>query len=237
MGTAKGIDTIQAMTSNQTKLVKQFFKTLGVLWIARYAPRDHLNVLNNFETKPSNQRKGAGDLSKKESEFLRVDCNLKILPIQRRTGSPLGSGRHRGFVMAHWALQMGIPQSVHLWCDLEGRGAEQAGRKRCLTYLDEWSTAVKSVGYNAGLYLARRLPWRAPEGPITATDLDELIKKKKFTCFWRSGQKPPVTGPSKGFDIVQQYTTKPYRAKPPLSYVAGPDLMQPRNQKPILWGR
>jgi len=237
MGPAKGIDTIQAMTLKQTKLLKQHFKTLGILWIARYAPRDHVKVLNNFETKPSNRRKGSGNLSKKESEFLRVDCNLKILPVQRRTGSPLGSGRLRGRVMVRWALQMGIPLKVHLWCDLEGRGAENAGKKRCLTYLDEWSTEVTRFGYNAGLYLARPLPWRTRKGgQITAKDLDRLKNKKIFTCFWRSGQKPPVTGPSTGFDIVQQYISKP---KPPKSiyYIAGPDIIQPRNQKPILWGR
>lgn len=227
MGPAKGIDTIQAMTLNQTKLVKQYFKTLGVLWIARYAPRDSMKVDNDFPQK----RSKAGNLSKKESKFLRVDCNLKILPIQRRTGRPLGSGMLRGYVMAQWALHMGIPPGVHLWCDLEGKGAEAAGAKGCLKYLNEWSAMVTSHGYNAGLYLALSLPWRPP---ITANDLDGLTK---ITSFWRSGQRGLVTGPSKGFAIVQQYVTKP---KPPKSvyYIAGPDIIQRSGYPPPkLWGR
>jgi hypothetical protein len=113
---------------------------------------------------------------------------------------------------------MGIPKKVHLWCDLEGKAATQAGVKGCMSYVSGWAYEVRKVGYQAGLYLSQSLPNR-----LSTADLHNLVNGTYLTqellirgavpynlasymplvtCFWKAANTIPAL-PFGSFSIKQ----------------------------------
>jgi hypothetical protein len=137
------------------------FGELGYRFAVRYVRRDPVN---------------ARDLSANEAGVI-LDAGLGLMPVQHveseSSWNPTEEkGRRFGRNGAEHAQQIGIPEGVTLWCDLEGVAVGTAPAQ-VSAYGDAWYQAVWEAGYVPGLYVG----FHAVLGPEALFDL-------RFRHYW-----------------------------------------------------
>lgn len=124
----------------------------------------------------------SNDLSASEATGI-LNAGLALMPIQhvRKSGwSPNQAlGQEDGQAATANAQNVGFPEGVNVWCDLEGVSSS-AGTQAVIDYCKAWYDAVSAAGYIPGLYVG------ANPG-LTGDQLDAL----PFQHFWRSPSNVP----------------------------------------------
>lgn len=188
----RGCDSVQAVTRAQALALAND----GILWIARYIARD----MRRLETPDAHggDWNGCWTLSRSELRDI-ISGGIGVVPVQwgPRSGELLDMrlGSQHGQYAASYARWLGVPEGVHLWCDLEGRRVTAAGKALAREYVDGWSAACLAGGYRVGIYYSGV--------PFTAADLDEITALGWVSAWWRSAVKDHV--PSCGLSIQQHY--------------------------------
>ncbi len=132
------------------------------------------------------------DLTRDEIGRL-FDAGLAVMPVQHveseRSWQPSAEkGRANGWAAASSCKQLGIPDGVTVWCDLEGT-ADDAAAESVAEYCQMWHAAVRTSGYQPGLYVG----WHSG---LTA---DALYHRLAFQHYWSSynlnaDEEPAVRG-------------------------------------------
>lgn len=83
--------------------------------------------------------------------------------------------------------QLGIPNGVTAWCDVEGSGLESA---ETIQRVNAWASSIQAAGYEAGMYVGAGCP-------LTSQQLTNLA----VTRYWHSVSR--VLEPSRGYCMRQ----------------------------------
>lgn len=106
-----------------------------------------------------------------------LNAGLGVMVVQHVAAEgwhPVGSmGSSYGAIAAEEARAVGVLQGVTLWCDLEGISAQSDARD-VIAFCNSWFDAVKSAGFDPGLYV----------GYGCGLSADELYYKLKFRRYW-----------------------------------------------------
>lgn len=227
-----GIDTCSSISPLIEKPFINFCQDMGVGWVARYGPRKSNGYLKSTDKRGFKDCGTNTVLSYDESTFLLNKARVRILPVQFK---PYNSeklsfthGRKIGKIFVDWAIRMGIPKKVHLWCDLEGKttraGIRRTRADRCMEYVSGWAYEAKKAGYNVGLYMY--LQQSVGLRPIHLRQLISgyyLKKHSSFgarflsfqsmmplvTSFWYAPRNVKVTPPC-GYSIRQYFPSTYY---------------------------
>lgn len=203
-GTWRGIDTAGDDHSPGfviTPEVAQKLREKGYWWVARYIPFEVSDVLD--EPRAGGDHRGCYSLSRAEVDWI-LGAGLGLLVIQwgPRGGEQLlgALGRARGEGANAVADALGLPEGIHLGCDLEGRAAAQAGRSGCLSFLARWGQgATRDARRRALLYDGDGMV------PLSAQDLYGLAD---FDCYWSAAAGPPPNPLPRGLSIEQDPPTR-----------------------------
>lgn len=194
----RGIDTAGDDSAEGYVITPERARSLreqGIWWVARYL---------RLSDDPLPRRVAGGDhagcysLSLEEMDAI-VGVGLGLVPVQWGSSGRDVLGRDLGWARGELAIDqaraLGIPDGVHLWCDLEGRAAARAGMGACQRYVAAWARVVTMRGYRAGLYVGD------PGVPLTASQLYGI---PHVTSYWRAATRggPPAPYP-RGWSIVQ----------------------------------
>ena len=95
-----------------------------------------------------------------------------------------------GFAASH-ASQLGFPQGINVWCDLEGVAAGTAA-SQVIDYCNSWFDAVAAAGYVPGLYV----------GANAILDGQTLHEALKFSHYWKSLSNVPEVA-VRGYQMIQ----------------------------------
>jgi hypothetical protein len=134
-----------------------------------------------------------GDLSTQEATGI-LNSGLALMPVQhvRQIGwSPSESlGQQDGQSAVANAQNVGFPQGVSLWCDLEGVNRTTQPQD-VIDYCQAWYQAVAAAGYVPGLYVGAG-------AVLSGQQLYDL----SFQHYWRSGSIVPDI-PIRSYQLLQ----------------------------------
>jgi hypothetical protein len=125
-----------------------------------------------------------------------LGAGLALAPIQHAhvpNWSPTAElGTEDGGNAASHASQLGFPQGMNVWCDLEGVAGATAA-SQVIDYCNSWYGAVADAGYVPGLYV----------GAVAILDGQTLYESLKFSHYWKSlsGSVPEVA--VRGYQMIQ----------------------------------
>jgi len=138
-------------------------------------------------------QESAQDLSTQEATNI-LNSGLALMPVQhvRRQGwlPTLSLGQRYGQDAATNAQNVGFPDGVNIWCDLEGVSG-QATQQDVIAYCEAWYDAVNTAGYSPGLYVGAG-------AQLTGQQLYDL----SFQHFWRSQSQVPDI-PTRSYQLIQ----------------------------------
>ena len=157
------------------------FRSKGYRFAIRYVPRHKPNP-NDLS-----MSEAAGILS---SGLGLMIVQHVIAPLEDGTGWVASGalGTEYGAFAAKSCREIGLPEGVNVWCDLEGVRAHTDPRD-VIAFCNNWHAEVGTAGYTPGLYVGY--------GPgLTA---DQLYRKLRFEHYWsaynlNSDQIPAVRG-------------------------------------------
>lgn len=191
-GCRPGLDTVQAVTREWCDRASDG----GWAWLARYLPRSKDRYENPV---PGGDFLGCWSLSRSEYNEIAASKLIGLAPIQWAPihGTPISGGANAARNMVNYALWLGIAHGCHLWCDLEGSWAREAGRAGCEQYVSEWARAITDGGYRAGLYVGQDVPMSG----------SQLYALPRVTAYWCSATlNARMTEPApRGYSIRQGY--------------------------------
>jgi Domain of unknown function (DUF1906) len=137
----------------------------------------------------------AGDLDAQEATNI-LSAGLALMPVQhvRASGwSPKQSvGQQDGLNAATNAKDIGFPEGINIWCDLEGVN-RSAQAQDVIDYCGAWYQAVNSAGYIPGLYVGAACV-------LTGQQLFGL----PFQHYWRSQSNVPEI-PTRSYQMLQLF--------------------------------
>lgn len=106
-----------------------------------------------------------------------LKAGLAVMVVQHVAAEgwhPTGAlGQSYGAIAAEESRHVGIPRGVTIWCDLEGV-SQQADPRDVIAFCNEWYTAVRLAGFDAGLYV----------GYGCGLTGEQLYYKLKFRRYW-----------------------------------------------------
>jgi hypothetical protein len=166
---AKGVDTITPFTA---QLAAQF-KGAGYSFVVRY-----LGAITTDEM----------------SAILEAGLGLLAVGYSRRPGwHPSASeGAADGAAAVLHARQVGLPESMSLYCDLEGPASSTTAGD-CIAYVNAWAEPVQAAGYVAGLYVGYGIPL-TPQ---------QLYHDLLVTGYWHSCSRVQDVA-VRGYQMIQQ---------------------------------
>jgi len=135
--------------------------------------------------------KAGRDLTADEARII-LDAGLALMIVQHVLNpgwSPTAAlGAQYGANAATFTRQIGVPEGVTVWCDLECVNSN-ASAADVVGFCNAWFDAVAGAGYEPGLYVG-------DEPGLTAT---QLFKNLKFRRYWgaynvNADQEPATRG-------------------------------------------
>ena len=140
-----------------------------------------------------------GDLSATEAGDL-LAAGLALMAVQHVAGEGWAPGEELGETYgtnaANNALEVGLPEGVNVWCDLEGIAAATPADD-VIDYCEAWFYAVEDAGFVPGLYV----------GANCILDGQQLYDLP-FEHYWKSESKVPAV-PVRGYQMVQSLVEAP----------------------------
>lgn len=170
-----GFDVNQQLSISQAAA----FKNAGMEFCIRYIPRTADLI--------------KGNLTATELEWI-LEAGLSVMVVQHvplPNWNPTAElGTQYGAYAAQYAAEIGLPQGVNIWLDLE-EVAASTHPEDVIEYCQCWHGAVKSKGYIPGLYV----------GYGTNLSPNQLYYQLSFQHYWRAYNGSEVQ--VRGFQIVQ----------------------------------
>ena len=164
-------------TTLSADLARQFF-TQGYKFCLRYLSKGQVS---------------SQDLTLQEATGI-LSSGLALMPVQHAPKQ--GWFAHRALGQQHGqeasanAKTIGFPDSVNLWCDLEGVSSS-AQAQDVIDYCEAWHEAVSAAGYIPGLYVGA-------DALLNGRQLYDL----PFGHYWRSQSRVPDI-PHRGYQLIQ----------------------------------
>jgi hypothetical protein len=151
----------------------------------------------------------APDLTGDEMAFI-VGAGLALMPVQHvrypnwMPSAELGTIDGRQAVAN--ARACGFPAGVTVWCDSEGQAG---GAAETIAYVNAWAAAVRSGGYDPGVYVGSGTPLDGQQ--LYGLSVDRYWKSQSQvaepTCGWAMIQLYPETsiaGVKVDIDVIQR---------------------------------
>jgi len=172
-----GIDTSEVLNAEHC----QAAKSRGFAFCIRYVSRT--------------ERRSASDLSEEEARTI-LSAGLALMPVQhvaREGWSPTKNlGTTYGRNAAAHVFQIGFPQGINVWLDLEGI-KPSISHGVVIDYCNAWIAEVASAGFVPGVYV----------GAKAILTGEEIFWRLQTKHFWRSGSKVPDI-PHRGYQLIQK---------------------------------
>jgi hypothetical protein len=173
---AKGFDTDTPLTASTA----QAFADAAFVFVLRYISR------GSTESK--------SDLSTAEAQAI-LQAGLALMPVQHVAAAgwtpSAALGTEYGNNAATHARQVGFPDGVNVWLDLEGIAANTPATA-VVDYCNAWYRAVAQANYLPGLYV----------GANAILDGAELYSQLSFQRYWQSGSHVPEVA-TRGYCMAQ----------------------------------
>jgi hypothetical protein len=159
-------------------------RALGAVGVGRYVPL------------PGND--SSHDVSASELETITAR-GLQVLLFQhvRMPGWVVRDGGATGLRAREYALSIGVPTGVHLFCDWEGPSTDETAE--AITYLDAWADAVRPA-YDAALYVGYE-PVLSPDELYAlpgfdryASDAGHRAVSTRGVCYQQDGPEVVIAG-------------------------------------------
>ena len=135
-----------------------------------------------------------GDLSEAEANVI-LSAGLALMPVQHvapQNWSPSQAlGIRNGKNAAKHASQIGFPEGVNVWLDLEGAKASTP-HEAMIAYCNAWFAEVEGAGFVPGVYVGAR-------AILTGNELFWRLTTKHY---WKSGSRFPDI-PHRGYQLIQ----------------------------------
>jgi Domain of unknown function (DUF1906) len=136
----------------------------------------------------------AGDLSEAEANVI-LSAGLALMPVQHvapQNWSPSRAlGIRNGKNAAKHARQIGFPEGVNVWLDLED-AKTSTPHETMITYCNAWFAEVERAGFVSGVYVGAG-------AILTGTELFWRLTTKHY---WKSGSRVPDI-PHRGYQLIQ----------------------------------
>jgi hypothetical protein len=134
------------------------------------------------------------DLSEAEASII-LDAGLALMPVQHvapENWSPSHArGTRNGKNAAKHAQQIGFPEGVNVWLDLEGAKASTP-HETMIAYCNAWFAEIEEAGFVPGVYVGAR-------AILTGNELFWRLTTKHY---WKSGSRIPDI-PHRGYQLIQ----------------------------------
>jgi Domain of unknown function (DUF1906) len=135
-----------------------------------------------------------GDLSDAEANVI-LDAGLALMIVQHvapENWSPSQAlGTRNGKNAAKHVRQIGFPDGVNVWLDLEG-AKTSAPHETMIAYCNAWFAEVDGAGFVPGVYVGAR-------AILTGNELFWRLTTKHY---WKSGSRVPDI-PHRGYQLIQ----------------------------------
>ena len=135
-----------------------------------------------------------GDLSAAEANVI-LDAGLALMPVQHvapENWSPSHAlGTRNGKNAARHVQQIGFPEGVNVWLDLEG-ARTSTPHETMIAYCNAWFAEVEGAGFVPGVYVGAK-------AILTGNELFWRLTTKHY---WKSGSRVPDI-PHRGYQLVQ----------------------------------
>ena len=133
------------------------------------------------------------DLSETEASII-LDAGLALMPVQHvapENWSPSQAlGTRNGKNAAKHAQQIGFPEGVNVWLDLEGAKASTP-HDTMIAYCNAWFAEIEEAGFVPGVYVGAR-------AILTGNELFWRLTTKHY---WKSGSRIPDI-PHRGYHSI-----------------------------------
>ena len=124
-----------------------------------------------------------------------LDAGLALMPVQHvapENWSPSQAlGTRNGKNAAKHAQQIGFPEGVNVWLDLEGAKASTP-HETMIAYCNAWFAEIEEAGFVPGVYVGAR-------AILTGND---LFWRSTTKHYWKSGSRIPDI-PHRGYQLIQ----------------------------------
>ena len=135
-----------------------------------------------------------GDLSDAEANVI-LDAGLALMVVQHvapENWSPSQVlGTRNGKNAAKHARQIGFPEGINVWLDLEG-AKTSTPHETMIAYCNAWFAEVEGAGFVPGVYVGAR-------AILTGNELFWRLTTKHY---WKSGSRVPDI-PHRGYQLIQ----------------------------------
>ena len=135
-----------------------------------------------------------GDLSEAEANVI-LSAGLALMPVQHvapENWSPSRAlGIRNGKNAAKHTRQIGFPEGVNVWLDLEG-AKTSTPHETMIAYCNAWFAEVEGAGFVPGVYVGA--------GAILTGN--ELFWRLTTKHYWKSGSRVPDI-PHRGYQLIQ----------------------------------
>ena len=135
-----------------------------------------------------------GDLSGAEANVI-LGAGLALMPVQHvapENWSPSQAlGTRNGKNAAKHVQQIGFPEGVNVWLDLEG-AKTSTPHETMIAYCNAWFAEVEGAGFVPGVYVGAK-------AILTGNELFWRLTTKHY---WKSGSRVPDI-PHRGYQLVQ----------------------------------
>jgi hypothetical protein len=135
-----------------------------------------------------------GDLSEAEANVI-LGAGLALMPVQHvapENWSPSQAlGTRNGKNAAKHARQIGFPEGVNVWLDLEGAKTSTT-HEAMIAYCSAWFAEVEGAGFVPGVYV----------GAMAILTGNELFWRLTTKHYWKSGSRVPDI-PHRGYQLIQ----------------------------------
>ena len=135
-----------------------------------------------------------GDLSDAEANVI-LDAGLALMVVQHvapENWSPSQAlGTRNGKNAAKHVRQIGFPDGVNVWLDLEG-AKTSTPHETMIAYCNAWFAEVECAGFVPGVYVGAR-------AILTGKELFWRLTTKHY---WKSGSRVPDI-PHRGYQLIQ----------------------------------
>jgi hypothetical protein len=135
-----------------------------------------------------------GDLSEAEANVI-LGAGLALMVVQHvapENWSPSQVlGTRNGKNAAKHVQQIGFPEGVNVWLDLEG-AKTSTSHETMIAYCNAWFAEVESAGFVPGVYVGAK-------AILTGNELFWRLTTKHY---WKSGSRVPDI-PHRGYQLIQ----------------------------------
>ncbi|WP_448700080.1 DUF1906 domain-containing protein [Mucilaginibacter sp. AW1-3] len=172
---AQGFDVNVVLTASSAAA----FKSAGYTFCIRYIPRTAALAAGNLTTAEA---------------LVILNAGLALMAVQHVAlpgWAPTAVlGTQYGGYAAIYSKQIGLPQGMNIWLDLE-EVAAGTPPAQVIAYCQAWYAAVHAAGYVPGIYV----------GYGTLLGPQQLYQNLSFQHYWRAYNGPDVAG--RGYQLVQ----------------------------------